>query len=61
VSDRLIDLWKDPLKFGREEPDRPGLFTTPVPGTNLEIHFVLDVDRRDECVFSIVERDPFHL
>jgi len=58
VHDRLIDLWLDPLAFGAEDRDRPGLFTARVPGTRIAIHYVLDFDEGEACVFSIAEEMP---
>ena len=57
VSDRLIDLWVDPLAVGQEDPDRPGIFMARVPGTKVGVHFVLDMERWNVCVFSIAEDD----
>jgi hypothetical protein len=47
----------DPLRFADEDRDRPGLFLARIPGTNIGIHFVLDIDRRKVCVFSILQQD----
>jgi len=57
VGDRLIDLWTDPLRTGREEEDHPGVFQTRVAAADVTIIFVLDIDRMSICVVSIFRSD----
>ncbi|MFL5798847.1 MAG: hypothetical protein ACJ77A_13060 [Actinomycetota bacterium] len=45
VYDWLIDLARDPLLRGREEPDQPGVWYDRVPRTNLGVVY-LPTERR---------------
>jgi hypothetical protein len=61
VNDRLIDVYRDPLRVGREGWDHPGVLLAEVPGTDRILIYVVDVGARTICIVSIAQRDPFSL
>jgi hypothetical protein len=46
LNEWIMDVLAEPLAGSSEDPDHPGIFTGRVPGTNVEVTFVLDLAKR---------------
>jgi hypothetical protein len=53
VNEWLMDLVKNPLHRGKEEPEHPGIWFGRIAGTNVGVTFVPNVEQRSVCVVSI--------
>jgi len=53
VNEWLMDLVKDPLHRGKEDPDHPGIWFGRIAGTNVGVTFVPNVAQRSVCVVFI--------
>lgn len=53
LNEWLMDLVKDPLHRGNEDPDHPGIWFGRVAGTNVGVTFVPNVEQHSVCVVFI--------